>query len=260
MPLIDLEKVDPYISVLFFNNPSTKNSLTLEMGEEFYKTIKSLSSEEKKIRVLILTGKNNVFSSGGDLNLLKSFANKFQEENEKFMKYFYSLFLEVRNCPFIVIAAVNGHAIGASLSLALACDLRYFIPEGKYAFNFVKIGIHPGMGSTYLVKEIAGIHHAQELLITGKTINGEEAYKRGLCHGLFEQEEILNKTIEIAKEISKNAPMPLRMLKQNLYHTKGLEETLNIEAKSQAENFKSKDFLEAIRSIEEKRTPEYKDE
>jgi enoyl-CoA hydratase/carnithine racemase len=54
--------------------------------------------------------------------------------------------------------------------------------------------------------------------------------------------------------------MPLRMLKRNLYHTKSLEETLNIEAKSQAENFKSKDFLEAIRSIEEKRTPEYKDE
>ncbi len=111
--------------------------------------------------------------------------HKTKEENQKFMYDFYNLFLEIRKCNFITIAAVNGHAIGASLSLALACDLRYFIPDGKYAFNFVKIGIHPGMGSTYIVKEIVGIHQAQELLFTGKVISGEEAYKRGLCHNLF---------------------------------------------------------------------------
>ncbi|GIX40386.1 MAG: enoyl-CoA hydratase [Leptospiraceae bacterium] len=260
MSLIELEQIDPYISILYLNNPETKNSMTLQMGEEFYNTLKDLSSKSKPIRVLIITGKNNVFSSGGDLNLLKSFASKPKEENQKFMKYFYSLFLEVRNCPFIVIAAVNGHAIGASLSLALACDLRYFIPDGKYAFNFVKIGIHPGMGSSFLVKEIAGIHQAQELLFTGRIINGEEAYQRGLCHGLFSQEEILERTIEIAKEIANNAPQPLRMLKHNLYRAQSLEEALEKEAVCQAENFTKKDFIEAIRSIEEKRKPEYKDE
>jgi enoyl-CoA hydratase/carnithine racemase len=260
MSLIDLEKIDSYISILYFNNPLTRNSMTLEMGQEFNKTLKEISSEKNLIRVLILTGKNDVFSSGGDLELLKSFATKPQEENQKFMKYFYNLFLEVRRCPFIVIAAVNGHAIGASLALALACDLRYFVPDGKYAFNFVKIGIHPGMGSSFLVKEVAGLHYAQELLFTGKVINGEEAYKMGLCHGLFSREEILEKTIEIAKEISMNAPQPLRMLKKNLYKVQSLEEALELESLSQSLNYTTKDFLEAIQSIEEKRKPIYKEE
>lgn len=259
MNYIELEHINPLIKILYFNNPSTKNSMTYEMGLEFNQIIKKLQ-EDSKIRVLIITGKNDVFSSGGDLNLLKSFKNKTYDENQKFMKFFYGLFLEVRNCPFIVIAAVNGHAVGASLALSLACDLRYFVYEGKYSFNFVKIGIHPGMGSTFLVKEIAGLSIAQELLFTGKTITGEEAYKKGLCHGVFRKDEIHNKVLEIAKEISENAPKALKLLKKNLYKVKSLEESLELESISQSQNFSTKDFEEAILAIEQKRKPIYIDE
>ncbi len=259
MSFIDLQTINSYIKILYFDNPLTKNSMSYEMGLEFYQRLKDLEKEQN-LRVLIITGKNGVFSSGGDFDLLKSFMHKTFEENQKFMKHFYSLFLEVMNMPFLVIAAVNGHAIGAALSFALACDLRYFVEDGKYSFNFVKIGIHPGMGSTFLVKQIAGYSLAQELLFTGKVINGIEAYQKGLCNGVFKREEILDKTIEIAKEISENAPKPLKMLKKNLQTVKTLEESLEIESISQSYNFLTKDFQEAILALQEKRKPNYIDE
>lgn len=259
MSLIDIQNINPYIKILYLDNPLTKNSMNYEMGLKINHTLKDLE-KDFNLRVLIITGKNDVFSSGGDLNLLKSFMHKSFEENQNFMKHFYSLFLYVVNVPFIVIAAVNGHAIGAALSFALACDLRYFVEDGKYSFNFVKIGIHPGMGSTYLLKHIAGQAIAGELLFTGKVFNGLEAYQMGLCNGVFKKEEILNEVIEIAKEISENAPKPLRMLKKNLRIVKNLEESLELESESQAYNFLTKDFQEAILSIEEKRKPNYKNE
>ena len=257
---ISLETIDNgQIGILYLNNPESKNSMTLEMGLGFHRELHRLASQDPLPRAVIITGKNGLFSSGGDLGLLRSFMEKSQKDNEEFMESFYRLFLEVRNMPFTVLAAVNGHAIGASLALALACDLRYFVPEGKYAFNFVRIGIHPGMGSSFLARSVAGLHQAQELLLTGRQISGKEALERGLCHAVYSQEEILDKTIEVAREIAGAAPGAVRALKQGLYRDTNLEQTLKYEASSQAENYLSADFKEAMDAIQEKRKPDYKD-
>ncbi len=257
MAFVELESLNSHIKILYFNNPETKNSMNYEMGVEFQKTLIDLN-QDQNLRVLIITGRNGVFSSGGDLNLLKSFSKKSYEENKEFMKNFYKLFLSVREVEYPVIACVNGHAIGASLALALACDLRYFVKDAKYAFNFVKIGFHPGMGSSYLVKEIVGISRAVELLFTGRVISGEEAFRLGLCHNIFSEEEILEKTIQIASEVSQNAPLAIRLLKKNIYRVNSLESAIEVESRSQSENFQTRDFLEAIASLEEKRKPLFK--
>lgn len=247
------------IAILYFDNPATRNSMTLELGLAFNSELRNLALEEPAIRALIITGRNGVFSSGGDFALLKSFAEKDPEENRNFMISFYKLFLEVRDMPFPVIAAVNGHAVGASLALALACDLRYFTPTGKYAFNFVRIGIHPGMGSSYLVKEIAGVHQAAELLLTGRYFSGEEALRRGLCHGLFEPEDMLVRALEVAREIALAAPQAVRLCKKGLKLNHTLEQALEYEAASQAENYRSEDFRTALGAIERRDTPRFQD-
>tara|TARA_Y100001933_G_scaffold68397_1_gene68964 strand:+ start:56609 stop:57409 length:801 start_codon:yes stop_codon:yes gene_type:complete len=257
---ISLEQLyDGQIAILYLNNPESKNSMTLDMGLSFHRELHRLASADPMPRAVIITGKNGLFSSGGDLGLLRSFMEKSQKDNEEFMESFYRLFLEVRNMPFPVLAAVNGHAIGASLALALACDLRYFVPDGKYAFNFVRIGIHPGMGSSFLARSVAGLHQAQELLFTGRQISGQEALQRGLCHGIYDKEDVLEKTIEVAREIATAAPRAVRALKQGLYRGTDLEATLKYEAASQAENYLTEDFREAMDAIQEKRKPEYRD-
>lgn len=249
------------IAVLAFNNPATRNSMTLELAEAFEAELQALLAEETYVRALVITGAGGVFSSGGDFQLLKSFAEKDPEENKRFMLAFYRMFLDVRQLPFPVLAAVNGHAVGASLALALACDLRYFTPDAKYAFNFVKIGIHPGMGSSFLLREIGGLHNATELLLTGRYFNGEEALRRGLCHGLHPKDEVLDRTLEVAWEIAAAAPQAVRLCKRGLLQSPapGFEQALEYEASSQAQNYASEDFREALRAIEEKRAPRFQD-
>ena len=248
------------IAVLYLNNPHTRNSMTLEMGMAFNNQLHSLASEDPPVRAVVITGRNGVFSSGGDFGLLRSFADKDPEENQRYMSSFYRLFLDIRDMPFPAIAAVNGHAVGASLALALACDLRYFVPDGKYALNFVRIGIHPGMGSSFLVKEVAGLHNAQELLFTGRYINGEECLRRGLCHALYSPDEIAARAIDTAREIATAAPQAVRLLKRGLYRSETLEAALQYECASQAQNYATRDFREALDSIDEKRKPVFRDE
>lgn len=245
------------LAILSLDHAPTRNSMTLEMGMHFNREMHQLASHDHP-RVVIVTGKNGVFSSGGDFTLLKSFSEKTPRENREFMGAFYRLFLVVRDMPFPVIAAVNGHAIGASLALALACDLRYFVPAGKYAFNFVRLGLHPGMGSSFFVRELVGFSQAQDLLLTGRTISGEEALQRGLCHGLFPPDDILDQTIAVAEEFDACAPEAVRLTKIGLNrHPTTLDAALDFEAESQAQNFVSADFKEGIRAIEEKRPPRF---
>lgn len=247
------------IAVLYLDNSETKNSMTLEMGLAFHGELRRLASEEPLIRALVVSGKNGVFSAGGDFEMLRSFIEKDPEENQSYMESFYNLFLEVRKMPFPVIAAVNGHAIGASLAMALACDLRYFVPDAKYAFNFVRLGMHPGMGSSFLIKEIAGMLHAQELLLTGRYFSGTEARERGLCHGLSAADDILEHAVEVAREIGSAAPAAVRLCKAGLYKNQTLTDALGHEARSQAQNFATADYREALDAVQEKRRPEFRD-
>jgi len=249
------------IAILAFNNPETRNSMTLPLAQAFQAELQALLAEETYVRALVITGRHGVFSSGGDFQLLKSFAERDPEENKRFMLSFYRMFLDVRALPFPVLAAVNGHAVGASLALALACDLRYFVPDGKYAFNFVRIGIHPGMGSSFLLREVGGIHNAAELLLTGRFFSGEEALGRGLCHGLHSKGEVLDRTIEVAWEIAAAAPQAVRLCKRGLLQPgiTNFEQALEYEASSQAQNYTTEDFREALRAIEEKRAPRFED-
>lgn len=251
---------DGHVAHLEFDQPETRNSLTLELGLAFHSALHSLAGESVLPRAVVLSGRGDVFSSGGDFDLLASFAEKTPRENKEFMDSFYRLFLSIRNMPFPVIAAVNGHAVGAALAVALACDLRYFVPDGKYSLNFVRIGIHPGMGSTFLVKEAAGLARAQELILTGRYFSGEEAMRLGLCHGLFAKSEIVAKVKEIAQEVASAAPRAVRLAKQSLLRVNSLEEALQAESSAQAETYQTQDFKEAIKAIREKRTPNYKDE
>lgn len=254
---IELESI--LIEKLYLNHEETRNSMTWEMGQEFFEYIESLKKRNPLPRCLIISGRNNIFSSGGNLSFLKSFQEKTVEENRRDMFTFYNYFLSVRTLPFPVVAAVNGHAIGAALSLAFACDLRVFSMESKYSFNFVKLGIHPGMGSSYLVKELFGLDKANYLLMLAEILTGQEAYKMGLCHDAVPFDDVEKRATELAINLGESGPLALRLLKRNLSDYEALQAALRKEADAQAQNFTSKDFIESLSAIEEKRKAVFKD-
>jgi 2-(1,2-epoxy-1,2-dihydrophenyl)acetyl-CoA isomerase len=247
------------IEMLYLNHEETRNSMTWEMGQEFYNYIQTLKNRDPLPRCLIISGRNNVFSSGGNLNFLKSFHEKTFEENRRDMFTFYNYFLSVRTLPFPVVAAVNGHAIGAALSLAFACDLRVFSMESKYSFNFVKLGIHPGMGSSYLVKELFGLDKANYLLMLGEILTGQEAFRMGLCHDVVPFDDVIRRATELAINLSESGPLALRLFKKNSSNYDELQAALHKEAEAQAQNFLTQDFMESIKAIEEKRKATFRD-
>ncbi|GBF49948.1 enoyl-CoA hydratase/carnithine racemase [Leptospira ryugenii] len=240
---------------LFLHNPESRNAMTWKMGEEFSQAIEIIRKSKTPPRVVILSGRNAVFCAGGDLNLLRSFSEKTYSQNKRDMRKFYSFFLSVRKLPCPIIAAVNGHAIGAGLSLAFACDLRIFAKEGKFSFNFVRLGIHPGMGSSYLAPELLGKALGVRLLVTGETFGGAEALQWGLASEVHPKENVYEKAYQYAVSLVEAAPLALQELKKNLYDERALDQALKKEAKSQAKNFLSEDFRETLTSVREKRNP-----
>jgi 2-(1,2-epoxy-1,2-dihydrophenyl)acetyl-CoA isomerase len=258
MALVDLEYEfvnDKKIAHLSLNNPTTKNSMTWEMGEEFVQKINEIKSSSEPPACVLLSGKNMVFSSGGDLGLLQSFKDKPYEKNVQDMYTFYNNFLSIRSLAMPTVAAVNGHAMGAAFSLSLACDFRIYSLSGKYSFNFVKLAIHPGMGSSFLARELFGKDKANYLLMLGETLNGEEARNMGICHDAVPLEDVKKRAMEIAITLTESSPFAIQLLKETYSTQEELQKALRREAEAQSKCFQTNDFLESIYAIQEKRKP-----
>jgi enoyl-CoA hydratase len=191
--------------------------------------------------------------------MLKKSEELTPYENRSFIRDFYPLFLSILKLDVPTIAAINGPAIGAGLCFALACDIRYIAEEAQVGVNFTRLGIHPGMGGTYFLPRIVGSEKACELFFTGKLIRGREAKEIGLVSEVFPAAELLNKTRELARDITKSAPVAVKMVKKALQYSmeNNLESMMEYESYCQGVTFSSEDFKEGLSSMLEKRTPKF---
>ncbi|MCX8000449.1 MAG: enoyl-CoA delta isomerase 1, partial [Leptospiraceae bacterium] len=128
---------------------------------------------------------------------------------------------------------------------------------GKYSMNFVKLAIHPGMGSTFLLKELFGKDMANYLLMLADTLSGEEAMQLRLCHDCVPLEEVKKRAMELAITVSESGPIAIQLLKETYSSYKELQNALRREAEAQSKCFMSEDFMESIYAIQEKRKPNY---
>jgi enoyl-CoA hydratase/carnithine racemase len=158
------------------------------------------------------------------------------------------------------VAAMQGHAIGGGLGLAVVCDLRVANREAKYGANFVRLGLHPGMATTYILPRLLGVPRAVELLLTGRLINGAEAAEYGLAHHAVDGESVLQRSRELAEEIASAAPLAVRWTKRSIYRGLGwdVQEAAHYEAHVQSRTFETEDFSEGIGALLEKRKPSFK--
>jgi enoyl-CoA hydratase len=257
---------DGAIALLTFDDPPRLNAMTEAMGQALRAAVESLRSDAA-LRAAVLTGAGRAFSAGGDLDLIEakgragagSPGGEVREANRAFMERFYRLYLSVRELPFPTLAAINGPAIGAGLCVALACDLRVAARDAKLGLNFVRLGIHPGMGASWTLPRLVGPALAAELLFTGRLLGGEEAERIGLVNRAVAREEVLQVTLGLAREIAASAPLPVRGAKEALARSPeaSLDEQLRFEAEQQARNYESRDLAEGIAAVREKRDPRF---
>ena len=252
-----LYKIEGPIAWIILNDPDRLNALSDEMGHAIGKLVPRIN-KDKSIRVVILTGEGRAFSAGGNLDIIIARTKKKAAVNQREMIGFYNRFHSLLKIEVPVIAMINGPAIGAAFCMTLACDLRIASTNAKMGVNFVKIGLSPGMGGTFLLPQILGIPTATDLLLTGRTLSAEEAKQRGIIHHLFAPENLKEETEKIAGEIAANAPQAVRIAKQGIRNNlKGLNQALLFESKGQAVCFKTKDIVEGIEAIRAKRIPNF---
>ncbi len=260
MALVEMTRADG-VAVLTLNDPDRRNAMTVTMGEAVEAAFHELATDDD-VRAIVLTGAAPAFSAGGDLDMLADYGRRAKEEAFDAtgpMRAFYRRFLAVRESPVPVIAAINGHAVGAGLCVALACDLRIVADEARVGLNFTRIGLHPGMGGSWLLPRIVGQQRAAQMLFTGELVTGSTAARWGLAIDALPAVDVLPRAMELAATIAANSPLAVRQVKATLNddRPRSLAEQLDHEAAMQADNYRSPDIDEGIAAVRQKRAPRF---
>jgi enoyl-CoA hydratase len=258
---VRLERHDQGVVVLTLDDPDRRNAMTVEMGDALTARASELATDGS-VRVVVLTGAPPAFSAGGDLAMLEDLGQRTRQEGfdaTDTMESFYRRFLALRDLPVPVIAAINGHAIGAGLCVALACDLRIVADEAKVGLNFARLGLHPGMGGSWLLPRILGAQQAAAWLYTGDLVTGRDAAAMGLALRSAPSDDVLGEALTLAGRIATASPIVVRQLKRNLAEVEhiDLDTALRTEAASQAVSYGTDDLVEGLAAARERRAPTF---
>lgn len=245
------------VGILTLARPDKLNALTHEMGDLVQAAVDRFNADPE-VRVVLVQGEGRSFSAGGDLDFLRDNAQRSQAENTLGMRAFYDKFLSLRRLEVPSIAVLQGRATGAGLTLALGCDMRVAAEDAVVAANFVRVGLNPGMGGTYLIERLVGPGRAAELVFTGRDVPMGEALAIGLVNHVVQAALLEETAWQLAQAIARNAPVAVRRTKAIMSLAVGsLSDALDLEAAGQAACFASEDLLEGIRAIQERRRPQF---
>jgi enoyl-CoA hydratase len=224
--------------------------MTPAQSEEFPRAVREIAADERT-RVVILTANGPSFCAGGDLATIEGRLDRGSAENERYLLDFYSRYLTLLALEVPVIAAINGHAIGAGVGLALACDVRFAARGAKLGLTFVDLALHPGMATLHLLPLVVGEAHAADLILTGRLVQADEALAMGLVDRVVPDGELMDAALEYARRIAAKPGTATRTAKKALAarKTAGLEVTLARDAALQAQSFASREMREAIAAV-----------
>ncbi len=245
---------------LTLNRPQQRNALTSDLAGALREAAAGARSDPS-IRALIVTGAGVAFCAGADLGALTAGAET-PAQRRALLSDYYRAFLDLRDLPVPTIAAVNGPAIGAGLNLALSCDLRVLAGDARLAAPFLRLGIHPGGGCSWLLTRIAGTSAARELLLLGQPVSAQRAFDLGLANRVVAGPELAAVALEWATSIAA-LPRPVVVdLKRTLSLAEAgasFEATLACESAAQAESMASRDAAEGWAAFRERREPRFED-
>lgn len=209
------------------------------------------------IRVTLLCANGKSFCAGADFS---GGQPQTPEERRADSRALYDEGLRVFRCAKPVVAAVQGHAIGGGLGLAVSADFRVATPRTSFSANFTRIGFHPGFGLTVTLPELVGANNAALMFLTGRRVKGEDAYRIGLCDVLASEETLREEAMKLAVEIAESSPLGVKSTRQTLRLglVERVEERLKRELDEQSWLRETQDFAEGVRANAERRPAEFK--
>jgi enoyl-CoA hydratase/carnithine racemase len=236
-------ELDGGIGLLILNRPERLNAINAVMLEELNLFWGEIASQND-CRVIVITGAGyRGFCSGLDLKDAADIMAGFEAEGlsadtiQRAQRRFSNIVEAMRACPQPIIAAVNGAAMGAGLSLAMAADVRLASPAAKFCASYINIGTGGAdMGSSYFLWRMVGWGMAAEMLLTGRVIEVEEAHRIGLANHVYSQEELLERATEMAQRMAEKSSLALCMTKEAIsigLNSGSLRDTLRLEDRNQ---------------------------
>jgi enoyl-CoA hydratase/carnithine racemase len=262
MELTDIlyEKKDN-IAVATFNRPAVLNAFRQATLREFITILDDVKADDT-VRVLIITGKGRAFSASIDLKeMAKSSSDSVP------LKQLYDELQTIQDVtrrmvylPKIIIAAVNGIAVGIGVETALASDIRLAADKATFAFTEVKRALFETNGVMYILPRLVGQGRAMQMLLTGEMVSAQDALKAGLVTHVVAQEHLMEYAMDMAHTIAANAPLSVRLVKQTMQKTYDLdlEAVMQLEIDGMMQCFRSEDMVEGFNAFLEKRPPVYK--
>lgn len=249
-----LEKIERVV-ILSINKIETLNSLNKELLDEIYSILENIDNDNST-DVLIITGKGKSFIAGADIKEMSVFT---KEEALQFGKLGWKVFDKIENLSKVVIAAVNGYAIGGGCELTLACDIRIASEKAVFSQPELSLGIIPGFSGTQRLPKIVGMAKAKELIFTGDRINAEEALKIGLVNKVVSVDNLINECLDISNRIVLKSQFAVKNAKKSI--NQGYEESIeigrDIETNLFSECFEHSDQKEGMGAFIENRNPKF---
>jgi enoyl-CoA hydratase len=240
------------VGVLTLDDPERRNALSQVMVDEIVAAVDELEADAD-IGALVVTGAPPAFCSGADVTALTKLSA--EGENPHDVRDIYAGFLRILECPMPTVAAVNGPAVGAGFNLALACDVRIASTSARFDARFLRIGIHPGGGHTWLLDRAVGPQTAAAMNLFGERLDGERAAATGLAWECVADAELLERSVALAGRAA-DAPRELAArVKATLRHAPwhaSFDDALRFELEHQVWSFGQPEFTDRIKAPRER--------
>jgi len=254
-PVVTFSKSD-VVGFITLNRPPA-NSYEINFMRDLDAAIDAANSDAEVKVVILKSASEKFFSGGADI---KAFTANTTAANMEMIRTAHRALDKMAASDKVYIAAINGHAMGGGLEMALACDLR-FAAEGKYRMGLpeVTLGLLPGNGGTQRLPRLVGANKALEMMLTGETVTPEEALRLGIVNRLFPAEKLMEEAEAYARRLAAGATLAVGQIKRAVYQgvTMKLRDALALERELIEPLFDTADAKEGLAAFAEKRQPVY---
>jgi methylglutaconyl-CoA hydratase len=247
---------DGPVATVTLNRPDKRNAISYELIGELLRALDE--TEKSATQILILTGAGKAFCSGMDLDNLRAITGRSEAESLADSQMMSHLFRTLYEFPKVTIAAVNGAAIAGGCGLATLCDFTLASAEAKFGYTEVRIGFVPAIVSAFLLRQV-GEKHARDLLLTGRIIGAQEAFRFGLVSEIVAPNKLFERARALAGSLLSNSPASLLATKRLLkrYASEDLDREIAAAVEANARIRRTADFREGVSSFLEKRDPHW---